>query len=591
MGDTPRTIAIIPARGGSKRIPRKNIYPFDGVPMLSHAIRLARSTGRFDEVLVSTDCPSIAQVAKRLGASVPFMRSESTANDQAPTFDVIHEVLERLERMGRTWHIGVCIYPTAVLAQPADVSDAIDAIARGDAASVMPVTQFDYPIWRALVVGTDGAPVFAFPEHSGVRSQDLPPAYHDAAQWYAFNIAALRSSRGFIGERTRVVVLPSVHVQDIDTLADLRLAELKYRARFEDSTALQARHRPWVLIRADATPLTGSGHVMRCLALAEAFAVRGHDVVFASRACVPELQQVIEVRGFESVLLKMPYAAAVCEQRADAAATLQCIQRQSKLPAWVVVDHYGLDATWENSVRSCGVPLLALDDLADRPHACDALLDQNMIEAHHSRYLDLVPEGARLLLGGTYALLRSEFAQACQSRDKLLQEGAVRDVVLFMGATDAANVTQSLAMHLLAHLKATPLVVLVGQLNVHREAIKAWCWSEGVRCEVGLEDVSVLLQTCRLLVGACGMTAVEAQALGIPCLLVPLSPIQHAVARWFTEHQSAVMLEPDLCGDAKAVSAVLNRALDLKPNAPSERPVSVYGASHAVDALLEFANV
>jgi pseudaminic acid cytidylyltransferase len=585
----PRTIAIIPARGGSKRIPRKNIYPFDGVPMLAHAIRLARTTGRFDEVLVSTDCPDIAKIAQRFGASVPFMRSECTANDQAPTFDVIHEVLERLECMGRTWRIGVCIYPTAVLAQPADVTQAIDRIARGDALSVMPVTQFDYPIWRALTVGADGAPVYAFPAHSGARSQDLPPAYHDAGQWYAFDIAAFRPLRRFMGECTRVVMLPSKDVQDIDTLADLRLAELKYRARFEDSTTQRARHRPWVMIRADATPLTGSGHVMRCLALAEAFAARGHDVVFASRSCVPELRSVIEARGFESVLLEMPCADAVCEQRADAAAMLQWMNQQSKRPAWIVVDHYGLDATWEISVRSCGAPLLALDDLADRPHACDALLDQNMIEAHHSRYVALVPEGARLLLGGRYALLRAEFAQACERRDALLQEGAVRDVVLFMGATDAANVTQAIAMRLRVEVEATQLVVVVGHINPHREVIKAWCRSEGVRCEVGVEDVSVLLQTCRLLVGSCGMTAVEAQALGIPCLLVPLSPIQHAVAQWFTAHQRAVLLELDRCGDARAVSAALNLALDLEPDAPGDRPISVYGASHAVDVLMEFA--
>lgn len=586
-GQHPRCLAIIPARGGGKRIPRKNVQSFEGFPMLVHAIRLARMTSLFESVVVSTDCPEIAAIAKRHGADVPFLRSEGTSDDCAHNFDVVNEVLDRLETLGSTWDIGVCIYPTAVLARPEDMVRAVEKISSGSAYSVMPVTRFEYPIWRALVVTPEGAPKFAFPEHAAARTQDLEPAFNDAGQWYAFDIAQLRAAGSLMTGCTGVVELLPQQVQDIYTADDLSLAAIKYRAWRE--AAESARPRPWVLIRADGNAATGSGHIMRCLSLAAAFVERGHDVVFASRFCSPELRQVISIHGHESVLLNVPEKVGVCEQLADAAAIVTWIDGQSRRPAWVVVDHYGLDATWEGAVRSCSVPLLALDDMADRPHACDVLLDQNMIEARHARYPKLMQNDTLLLLGGAYALVRPEFAASSARRDVLLSKGSAREVVLFAGSTDTDNLTLQLAMALLAHLDAQDLLVLVGHLNAHRQSIQEWCHVVGVRCEVGLENVASALEACRLLVGACGMTAVEAQALGIPCLLVALSPIQRDVAEWFASQARAVLLETDQCGDAEVVGRALRAALALPLNATRKRLISVSGATNAVDALMEFS--
>jgi len=582
-------IAIIPARGGSKRIPHKNLYPFEGIPMIAHAIRIARTAGCFHEVLVSTDCPEIAAVARRLGVSVPFMRSEAASNDYATTFDVIDEVLDQLEANGQVWNIGVCLYPTAVLARAQDIAQAVSQIARGEADSLMPVSKFESTIWRSFQLKSDGTPFYSFPQYINSRSQDLVSTYHDAGQWYAFKISALRATGQFIGCRTRVVVLPSEHVQDIDTLSDLRLAELKYRARRETRENEDVRDRPWVLIRVDATPETGSGHVMRCLALAEAFAARNHDALFISRECVPELREAIEKRGFQSLILepRTPFENPLSEGLADAAATLALINDQIIRPSWVVVDHYGLDATWENAVRCCGAPLLAVDDLADRPHACDALLDQNMIKDNHARYPLLVPEGTRLLLGGAYSLLRSEFAQAYERRMALLQESALQDIILFMGGTDAGKLTLPLANGLITYFGSENVLVLIGYLNGNRETIENWCRVNSVRCKVCLDDVSSAFSTCRLLVAACGMTAVEAQALGIPCLLVALSNIQYAVAQWFSMYQRAILLELDQCQDPDALTSAIDRALDLDQSKDCESLISVYGATRAVDALIE----
>lgn len=585
-------LCVIPARGGSKRIPRKNLYPFEGIPMVAHAIRIARSAGCFDEVLVSTDCPEIAAVARHFGANVPFMRTKATSNDHATTFEVISEVLDQLKAMGQAWDIGVCLYPTAVLSKPEDIAKAVEGIKLGEADSFIPIAQFDYPIWRSILLAADCTPIFAFPEHANTRSQDLAPAYHDAGQWYAFDISVLRATGNFMGPRARVVVLQSEHVQDIDTLNDLRMAELKSRARRESSVCDHTRECTWVLIRVDATPKTGSGHLMRCLALADAFAARGQDVVFVSRTCVPALRRTIEKRGFESRLLEdqLPNRVQVSEELTDAAATLSLINRQSMQPAWVVVDHYGLDAAWEAAVRSCGVPILALDDHAGRLHACDVLLDQNMIADNHALYHKLVPEGCQLLLGGAYSLLRKEFAQALAHREEVLSQKSASDVVLFMGATDAANVTLRLAMELTTYFGAEKVVVLVGHLNANQKPIKNWCQEEGVRCHVGLEDISSVFVTCRLFVGACGMTAVEAQALGIPSLLLSLSPIQQAVADWFASKQRAVLFDLKDSHDSEVFREHLTLALSLPLNISSAWPISVHGAKHAVDFLMEVSS-
>jgi len=218
------------------------------------------------------------------------------------------------------------------------------------------------------------------------------------------------------------------------------------------------------------------------------------------------------------------------------------------------------------------------------------LLDQNMIEAHHSLYPQLVPKGTKLLLGGYFALLRAEFAKAYVARERHVHKNGLREVVLFMGSTDAENLTLKLAAFLRQHFDAAQIVVLVGHLNIHRSAIEKWCREQGVRFEVGLEDVAYLLQSCRLFIGACGMTAVEAQALGIPSLLISLSPIQLAVAQWFAARQRAVTFELNDCGDADAFSKALKKAVDLDLDVSSERPLSVDGALHVVDALMDFSH-
>jgi pseudaminic acid cytidylyltransferase len=225
----PERICIITARGGSKRIPHKNIREFCGKPIIVYSIEAALESDIFDEVMVSTDDEEIAQVARKYGAEVPFMRSAKTSDDFATTADVIREVLSEYEAMGRTFDVVGCLYPTAPFVSADELKQAAAMIEAG-ANSVIPVTSFDFPPLRGFSVDEDGSLVYAFPEYATTRSQDLPEMVHDCGQFYFAKVEAFLESGSFITDITRALRIPSKLVQDIDTPEDWEIAEQKYRA-------------------------------------------------------------------------------------------------------------------------------------------------------------------------------------------------------------------------------------------------------------------------------------------------------------------------------------------------------------------------
>lgn len=221
------SIAIITARGGSKRIPRKNLRPFRGRPIIEYSIAAARASGLFDPVMVSTDDDEIAAVATAAGAVVPFRRSADTANDHAPTADVLLEVLQEYERRGQRWDTACCFYPTAPFVTPEKLREAHRRLEAEQADVVIPVTAFSFPIWRAFTVD-GGRLAFQWPENATRRSQDLPPAYHDCGQFYFFRVSSFLAQRQVVMSHAVPLVIPETEVHDIDTEEDWKLAELKY---------------------------------------------------------------------------------------------------------------------------------------------------------------------------------------------------------------------------------------------------------------------------------------------------------------------------------------------------------------------------
>ena len=220
-------IAIITARGGSKRIPRKNIKEFLGKPIICYSIEAALASGIFDEVMVSTDDEEIAAIAKAAGASVPFMRSAANADDYATTDDVLMEVLDEYEKQGKTFTYMACIYPTAPFVTAKKLQDALQLLKDNHASGVMPVVRFSFPPQRGMAI-REGKLDYCYPENALKRSQDLEPMYHDCGQFYFYNTDKFRACRGNLPDGYVPMEVPELEVQDIDNMVDWKLAELKF---------------------------------------------------------------------------------------------------------------------------------------------------------------------------------------------------------------------------------------------------------------------------------------------------------------------------------------------------------------------------
>ncbi len=220
-------LCIIPARGGSKRIPRKNIKHFKGEPIISYSIIAAIESELFDEVMVSTDDFEIKEIAESYGASVPFLRSKESSNDFATTIDVLKEVLSVYRNLGKEFDQICCIYPTAPFITAARLIEGFNMLTQG-ADSVLPIVSFDYPIWRSFKINEKDSLEYNWSEFVNSRSQDLPESYHDAGQWYWVKSAILNESCKLIFNTSKGLKLLPYEAHDIDTLYDWKLAELKY---------------------------------------------------------------------------------------------------------------------------------------------------------------------------------------------------------------------------------------------------------------------------------------------------------------------------------------------------------------------------
>jgi pseudaminic acid cytidylyltransferase len=233
-------VAVIPARGGSKRIPRKNIRSFAGRPLISFSIECALRSQIFDRVIVSTDDDEVAAVSEQYGAEVPFMRPASLADDYAGTTPVIAHAIEQLHLAGVPSTAVCCIYPTAPFINTDDLRTGLRKLLTGHWQYVFSATTFAFPVFRSFQCGEEGAISMFFPEHFAARSQDLPEALHDAGQFYWGQPEAWLSGKRIFDNWSTVVKLPRWRVQDIDTEEDWSRAEIMYSYLKADSTCGRA---------------------------------------------------------------------------------------------------------------------------------------------------------------------------------------------------------------------------------------------------------------------------------------------------------------------------------------------------------------
>lgn len=221
-------IAIIPARGGSKRIPRKNVREFLGKPIIAYSIETALKSKLFDIVMVSTDDQEIANLAKSIGAEVPFLRSVKNSDDFATTSDVLAEVIEYYKEQGTDLMNVCCIYPTSPLINAADLKEAHNKFNEGEFDVLMSSVEYSFPIQRAFHLNGSNEIQLIKPEYIHSRSQDLKSSFHDAGAFYFFRVDPFMQHRTLWQGRIGAFVMPESKVQDIDCLEDWKIAEAKY---------------------------------------------------------------------------------------------------------------------------------------------------------------------------------------------------------------------------------------------------------------------------------------------------------------------------------------------------------------------------
>lgn len=221
-------LAVITARGGSKRIPGKNIKNFCGKPMIAYSIEAAKNSGIFDIIMVSTDSKEIAETAKSFGVEVPFFRSQKNSGDFASTADVLTEVIDAYQRDGKEFDYLACIYPTAPFLTGEKMKLAFEMLKASGADSLIPVVRFGYPPQRGFLVESSHVR-YQYPENRFARSQDLQPIYHDCGQFYFCRVKPFIKSHDLVMENTIPMMMDEREVQDIDSVSDWEMAEMKYK--------------------------------------------------------------------------------------------------------------------------------------------------------------------------------------------------------------------------------------------------------------------------------------------------------------------------------------------------------------------------
>ena len=221
-------VAIIPARGGSKRIPRKNIKPFAGLPIIAYSIKAALESNLFDRIIVTTDDEEIADVARSFGAEIPFIRPKELSDDHTATIPVIAHAIQTLQKQS-VIHAACCIYATAPFIRSEDIVTAYNALITQNKHYAFPVTTFPFPIFRSVKRDDAGNIEMFWPQHFATRSQDLEEAYHDVGQFYWGTPDAWLEGKSIFSEAATTIVLPRHLVQDIDTPEDWHRAELMHK--------------------------------------------------------------------------------------------------------------------------------------------------------------------------------------------------------------------------------------------------------------------------------------------------------------------------------------------------------------------------
>lgn len=310
-----------------------------------------------------------------------------------------------------------------------------------------------------------------------------------------------------------------------------------------------------LVIRVDASSDLGSGHVIRCMTLARHFPERDSAVTFLCQALPGNFIHFLQAQGFDVLMME-----AGLNAEEDAHASYSLIEERFGKVDWLIVDHYGLDAVWEKSLRPVCKTLMVIDDLANRAHHCDLLLDQNLFEKPEERYKGLLPLGCQTLLGPAYALLRSEFTMLRPSEPRVRH--ALQRILVSFGGSDPTNESYKVikALSELTWFSEVELDLVIGQANPFQTELLAFVHSmDNVRCHIQTSRMATLMSEADLFIGGGGTTTWERLCLGVPTLTIAIAENQTEIAQAVHQQDACWYLGTSRMVDVLKIQDALNR--------------------------------
>ncbi len=491
-----KSVAIIPARGGSKRVPRKNIKLFHGKPLIAYSIEAALRSELFDKIIVSTDDEEIAKTAKKYGAEVPFLRPKELSDDYTGTGAVVSHALRYLKEKGFEYDFCCTIYATAPLIDEKYIKQGFFKLKKSDASRAFSVTSMPFPIQRTFKITENDRCQMFWPENITKRSQDLEEAYQDAGQFYWQNMNKKSKDITF-GQDSIPIVLPRYLVQDIDTLEDWETAEFLYEAVI--------KNRKNILFRVDSSSDIGIGHLMRDLVLAEEY--KKDKIFFASLNLEGNFNEKILEKGYD---LK--------ELNTNNVDEIIGLIKKLKID-FMIIDHYGIDVNYEKRVKEeTKVKLLVFDDLYEK-HYCDILLNHNIC-AKKERYKTLVPNFTELRCGKDYTLIREEFKEERKKGKKNDFDEKHIKVFLAMGGADHSNININI-LDVLNKFSNLKIDVVTTTANKNIEKLKDYSKKyKNIKIYINSNNIASLINCCDFAIISPSVIAHEVLFLKTPFIAI-----------------------------------------------------------------------
>lgn len=516
-----KCIAIIPARGASKRIPRKNIKSFNGKPLISYSIEIAIKSNLFDRVIVSTDDEEIKRIAIAYGAEVPFLRPKELSDDFTGTQEVINDVVNRLALKNERYDYVCTIYATAPFLNVKYLKEAFDMLKKSDAKNAFSCTSMPYPIQRTFKIDDRNRCEMFWPENFSKRSQDLEEAYQDAGQFY-FEKLNHNSNEIIFGKDSIPIILPRYLVQDIDTLEDWKEAEIKFEL-------LKQRNSLNILFLVDSSSKIGTGHIMRSLVLANSY--RDSNIIFACQKLDGNINHKVKEASYH-----LEEVNSIDIHEINKLINKHNIEK-------IVIDNYGINYDYERKLKkeNKDIQIMCFDDTYER-HYCDILLNHNIC-ANENRYRKLLPKKCELRCGKEYTLLREEFYLEKSKKKAIYKKGSILNIFIMFGGADIANLNKKV-LKVLSKYNNIKVNIITTTANKKLNGLKDYCHNKKwVKLHINSANVAKLIRKSHFAIVTPSVILNEIFFMNVPFIAIKVASNQKDMYEYLKKNKYFALKE------------------------------------------------